>query len=221
MPLTLFWTDPWTMHSPLSAHRGIMRSVMNPEASASSTISLSVPPTPVVRGLKRILIVDWDLHHGNGTQDLFYGDRRVLYFSTHQFPAYPGSGSLDEIGRGEAKGFTVNVPLAAGSGTAHYIKVYRQILQPVTRMFRPELILVSAGFDIYEGDPLGDMQVTPEGFACLTRLLMDLADELCGGRIVLVLEGGYDLRGLALPSGRVKELTDAKHVGEDELYRWR
>ncbi|NPU85372.1 MAG: histone deacetylase [Syntrophaceae bacterium] len=185
-----------------------------------NNIALGAAHALAVRGLKRILIVDWDLHHGNGTQDLFYGDPRVLYFSTHQFPAYPGSGAVDEIGQGEAKGYTINIPLAAGSGNAHYVKVFRQILQPVARMFRPELILVSAGFDTYDGDPLGDMRVTPDGFACLTRLLMNLADELCGGKIVLVLEGGYDLRGLARSVRAVlKELTDDTHVTDDELDR--
>lgn len=185
-----------------------------------NNVALGAAHVLATRGLKRVLIADWDLHHGNGTQDLFYGDPRVLYFSTHQFPAYPGSGNFDEIGRGEAKGYTINVPLAAGSGNSHYIKVFRQILQPVVRVFRPELILVSAGFDTYDGDPLGDMRVSPEGFACLTRLLMNMADESCGGRIVLVLEGGYDLRGLARSVRAVlRELSDDTRVSEDELDR--
>lgn len=185
-----------------------------------NNVALGAAHALSARGLKRVLIADWDLHHGNGTQDIFYGDPRVLYFSTHEYPAYPGSGNFDEIGRGEARGYTINVPLAAGAGNAHYVKVYRQILQPVVRVFRPELILVSAGFDIYEGDPLGDMRVTPEGFACLTRLLMDMADEVCHGRIVLVLEGGYDLRGVARGVRAVlRELLDETHVSEDDLDR--
>lgn len=185
-----------------------------------NNIALGAAHALSARGLKRILIVDWDLHHGNGTQDLFYGDRRVIYFSTHQYPAYPGSGSLDEIGRGEAKGYTINIPLAAGSGNPHFVKVYRQILQPVVHVFRPELILVSAGFDTCDGDPLGDLRVTPDGFACLTRLLMNMADELCGGRVVMVLEGGYDLRNLARSVRSVlRELTDETRAGEDELDR--
>ncbi|MBW6486387.1 MAG: histone deacetylase [Syntrophobacterales bacterium] len=147
-------------------------------------------------GMKRVLIVDWDLHHGNGTQNAFYDDKQVLYFSTHQSPAYPGTGRPEEIGQGEGAGYTINVPLRPGAGDAAYIRVFQDILLPVAHKFRPELILVSAGFDPYEGDPLGEMRVTPAGFACLARLLLDLAEEVCGGRIVAALEGGYNVQGL-------------------------
>ena len=147
--------------------------------------------------LERILIADWDLHHGNGTQEIFYEDREVLYFSTHQSPAYPGTGGFEEMGKGPGLGYTLNVPLRAGADDAFYVRVFRELLCPVARSFRPELILVSAGFDTYVGDPLGGMKMTPEGFACLTRILLDLADEWCGGRLVMVLEGGYNIQGLA------------------------
>ena len=148
-------------------------------------------------GLERILIVDWDLHHGNGTQDIFYGENQVLYFSTHQYPAYPGTGGAEEMGTGEGLGYTINVPLRLGANDALYVRVFRELLCPVVRSFRPEIILVSAGFDPYIGDPLGEMKVTPDGFACMTRVLLDLADEWCGGHLVMVLEGGYNIQGLA------------------------
>ncbi len=146
--------------------------------------------------MERILIVDWDLHHGNGTQEIFYEDREVLYFSTHQYPAYPGTGTLGEIGRGKGLGYTVNVPLSPGADDGLYVRVFRDILSPIALTFRPEIILVSAGFDTYFGDPLGEMKVTPAGFACLTRVLLDLAAECCDGRLALVLEGGYHIQGL-------------------------
>jgi len=146
---------------------------------------------------EKILIVDWDLHHGNGTQHTFEGDETVLYFSTHQYPFYPGTGAAEEVGTGKAKGRTVNVPLPGGQGDPDYLQVFREILVPVARGFHPGLILVSAGFDIYRADPLGSMRVTENGFAHLTRLLLSLADEHCGGRLVLTLEGGYDVEGQA------------------------
>ena len=161
------------------------------------------------RNLQRILIVDWDLHHGNGTQHSFYEDSRVLYFSTHQYPYYPGTGALNENGRGAGLGYTINVPLQPGADNASYLEIFRRILQPVALKFRPELILVSAGFDIYEQDPLGGMEVTPEGFARLTRILMDIADEACQGRLVMTLEGGYHLQGLTWAVKKVlQEMRD-------------
>jgi len=148
------------------------------------------------RGLERVLIVDWDLHHGNGTQELFYDEKRVLFFSTHQYPAYPGTGALTEMGQGQGLGYTLNVPLGAGADDAVYVRVFRDILSPVARSFKPDIILVSAGFDTYISDPLGAMEVTPEGFACLARIVLDLAEECCGGRLAAVLEGGYHIQGL-------------------------
>jgi len=146
-------------------------------------------------GVSRILIVDWDLHHGNGTQHTFEEDPSVLYFSTHQYPYYPGSGAFDEVGRGKGRGFTVNIPLTIGHGDGEFLTIYAEILRPIALSYRPELILVSAGFDIFYGDPLGGMNVTPAGFAGLTRMIMEIAEECCGGKIVLTLEGGYNILG--------------------------
>ncbi len=147
-------------------------------------------------GLKRILVVDWDLHHGNGTQHSFYDSDQVLYFSTHQFPFYPGSGHWSETGEGDGEGFTVNVPLRAGKTDGDYLYIFRNILRPIASEYKPEFILVSAGFDIYEGDPLGGMQVTRQGFAALAAELIDQAEESSRQRILFALEGGYSLQGL-------------------------
>jgi len=146
--------------------------------------------------LEKILVVDWDLHHGNGTQNAFYEDPEVLYFSTHQYPYYPGSGSIGEVGKGKGTGFTVNVPLAGGQGDAEYIQIFEELLSPIAKEFSPQLILVSAGFDIYFQDPLGAMSVTPTGFYLLTSILMEIAEVCCQDRIILTLEGGYHLSGL-------------------------
>jgi len=146
--------------------------------------------------VERVLIVDWDLHHGNGTQHSFEDDPSVLYFSTHQYPYYPGSGAFKQAGIAHGQGFTVNVPLSTGHGDGEYIAIFQRILKPIATEFHPDLILVSAGFDTCENDPLGGMFVTPKGFAGLTRSVMDIADTCCEGKIVLTLEGGYDLRGL-------------------------
>ncbi len=147
-------------------------------------------------GLKKVLIVDWDLHHGNGTQHSFYGDSGILYVSTHQYPYYPGTGWYDEVGSGEGKGYTINIPLTPGMGDADYVYVFEQIIVPVARTWKPEVILVSAGFDIHRNDPLGGMNVTESGFTKMTKILMDAAEEACGGKILFLLEGGYDLSGL-------------------------
>jgi acetoin utilization deacetylase AcuC-like enzyme len=149
------------------------------------------------RGLKRVLVADWDLHHGNGTQNAFYSRRDVLYFSTHQSPLFPGTGSPGERGHGEGVGFTVNVPLRRGKTDADYLAVYRNLLGPIAAEFEPEFIIVSAGFDIFVGDPLGGMLVTGEGFAALGAEFVRLAAALCGGKLLFVLEGGYNLEGLA------------------------
>jgi len=147
-------------------------------------------------GLKKVLIADWDLHHGNSTQHSFENDPSNLYFSTHQYPFYPGSGSFNEVGKGNGEGYTVNVPLSTGYGDAEYIAIFQQILQPIAKEFKPDLVLASVGFDIFEGDPLGGMSVTPDGFAGLTRTLMEIARSSCDGKLVLTLEGGYNLQGL-------------------------
>ncbi len=145
------------------------------------------------REVERVLIVDWDLHHGNGTQHSFWEDPSVLYFSTHQFPFYPGTGAIDEIGGGAGRGYTVNVPLPAGCGDAEYLAAFDRVLLPVARGFAPDLVLVSAGYDAADGDLLGSMRITPDGYARLTQRLLGLA----GGRVVLALEGGYNLDAIA------------------------
>jgi acetoin utilization deacetylase AcuC-like enzyme len=147
-------------------------------------------------GLKRLLIADWDLHHGNGTQHSFYSRDDVLYFSTHQFPHYPGTGHWSEVGEGRGEGFTVNIPLYAGKGDSDYRAVFQNLLSPIAAEYKPDFILVSAGFDIYQDDPLGGMNVSSTGFGALTRDLMDLAETHCDNRILFTLEGGYDLQGL-------------------------
>lgn len=170
--------------------------------------------------LNRILIADWDLHHGDGTETVFYGDKQVLYFSTHQYPAYPGTGAMADIGQGVGLCYTINVPLKACGDNAIYVKAFRSVLKPVAMQFKPELILVSAGFDIYHEDPLGDMKVTPTGFAAMTRIMLDVADACCKGRIVFVLEGGYHLGGLTKSVKAVlQEMRDDTHFSEDDLDR--
>ncbi|HZM62616.1 MAG TPA: histone deacetylase [Vicinamibacterales bacterium] len=149
------------------------------------------------RGLARVAIVDYDVHHGNGTQWSFYGDPAVLFISSHQYPYYPGTGAAGDIGTEAGKGFTVNLPMAAGATDADYERVYTKIAFPILRQFRPELVLVSAGFDAHMDDPLGGMRVTAPYFGRLTAALVKVADECCQGRVVAVTEGGYDLAGLA------------------------
>ena len=147
--------------------------------------------------LAKILIVDWDVHHGNGTQAAFDADPDVLYFSVHQYPFYPGTGAADEQGEGKARGTKINVPLEAGAGDAEYLRAFQERLCPAALAFRPDFVLVSAGFDAYEHDLLGGMKVTTRGFAELTRIVKEIAGRCCRGRLVSVLEGGYDLEGLA------------------------
>jgi acetoin utilization deacetylase AcuC-like enzyme len=148
-------------------------------------------------GIKRVLIVDWDVHHGNGTQDVFYSDPSVFYFSTHQYPYYPGTGAASETGEGPGRGTTLNVPRPAGSGDAEIIRAFREQLLPAAEAFQPEFIFISAGFDAHHRDPLAQLQVTEEGYATLTRMVMDIAARFAAGRIVSVLEGGYNLEGLS------------------------
>jgi acetoin utilization deacetylase AcuC-like enzyme len=148
-------------------------------------------------GLSRVLIVDYDVHHGNGTQDIFYEDPRVLYFSTHQSPLYPGTGRADETGAGAGEGTTVNVPLPAYSGWSVYDPIFRQVLAPLADRFQPEFILVSIGYDAHWKDPLASMGLDTVSYVLLTRQVKELAEELCGGRLILVQEGGYHLDAFA------------------------
>lgn len=148
-------------------------------------------------GCKKVLIVDWDLHHGNGTMHSFYDRKDVLYFSTHQYPYYPGTGALQDVGTGDGEGFTVNVPLGYGMGDVEFRAIFRRILAPVTEQYAPDLILVSTGFDTYHADPLGGMKMTAEGYGMLTAELMVMASGSAKGKLVLMLEGGYHLDGLS------------------------
>jgi acetoin utilization deacetylase AcuC-like enzyme len=148
-------------------------------------------------GLRRILIVDWDLHHGNGTQNSFYSRADILFFSTHQFPHYPGSGHWSEVGEGKGEGFTVNVPLTPGKTDDDFLFIYRRLLFPIAAAYKPEFILVSAGFDIFAGDPLGGMEVSVRGFGSMAGELLGLANQTAQNRLLFTLEGGYNLFGLS------------------------
>jgi acetoin utilization deacetylase AcuC-like enzyme len=190
------------------------------------------------RGLGRVAVVDWDVHHGNGTQEMFYDDPHVLYVSTHQHPFYPGTGDVDEVGRGEGAGYTVNVPLGAGSGDAVYRAAFERVVLPVLEAYAPELVLVSAGFDASAADPLAQMQLTDGAFGWMAAALAGVASGSARGRIVLVLEGGYDLVALegglrcalegmlsvgparALPAGGPGGADETGLAGVDRAARW-
>jgi acetoin utilization deacetylase AcuC-like enzyme len=154
-------------------------------------------------GLSRVAVLDFDVHHGNGTQNMFYGDPRVLYVSSHAYPFYPGTGGLDEVGEGIGEGFTVNLPLPGTMGDAEYARIYREIVEPVVRAFDPELVLVSVGFDPHRDDPLAGMAVTERGFGRIAASCLAGASGAAKGRAVFVLEGGYDLDGIAASTGQV------------------
>ena len=155
------------------------------------------------RGCARVAIVDYDVHHGNGTQWIFYEDPTVLFVSSHQYPFYPGTGAASEKGRGAGIGFTLNIPLDAGAKDDEIERKYAEQVIPAVRNFKPDLLMISAGFDAHEMDPLGQLRMTTEGFGRLTKTLVDLANEVCEGRVVLVTEGGYDLKALSdSPQGR-------------------
>jgi acetoin utilization deacetylase AcuC-like enzyme len=159
-------------------------------------------------GAAKVAIVDYDVHHGNGTQHMFEADPHVLYVSTHQYPYYPGTGAAEEIGRDAGRGFTVNLPLDAGAVDEDYQAVFAGVVIPVLRQFEPDLVIVSAGFDAHERDPLGGMRLTTPVFAAMTGELRAVADECCRGRIVAVVEGGYDLQALA---GSLDGVIDTLH----------
>ena len=162
-----------------------------------NNVALAARHAQTIHGLQRVLIVDWDVHHGNGTQDTFYEDASVLFFDTHQSPLYPGSGHADETGRGAGEGFTINCPFPAGAGRREIVGAFRDRLVPAADRFRPQLVLVSAGFDSRVGDPLGRFTLTDADFTELTGIVREIADRHAGGRIVSTLEGGYALAGLA------------------------
>lgn len=148
-------------------------------------------------GLERVLIADWDVHHGNGTQDIFYGDGSVFFFSTHQYPWYPGTGSAEEIGYGPGEGKTMNCPFPAGAGHKEIVGAFRDRLVPAAAEFKPDVVLISAGFDSRAGDPLGHFLLTDPDFAELTGIMLEIAARHARGRLISVLEGGYNLEGLS------------------------
>lgn len=173
-----------------------------------NNVAIAARHLKACHGLERIAIIDWDVHHGNGTQNAFYADPSVLYASVHQFPLYPGSGRRSETGAGPGRGFTLNAPLAAGSTDSDYARVFREEFEPAVRAFAPQFILVSAGFDPHRSDPLGGMVVSEQGFAGMTESVMRMA-AACGGRVVSVLEGGYDIAATAASAeAHVRALMD-------------
>ena len=148
-------------------------------------------------GLSRILVVDWDEHHGNGTEEIFYNDNSVLYFSVHRDGNYPGTGQIDQAGKGAGAGFNINVPLPRRCSDDDYEYVFRQILQPVANAYKPELVLISAGMDTHAKDPIGQMNMSGNGYSRLASVVLEIAGRCCGGATVFVLEGGYNLQALA------------------------
>ena len=171
----------------------------------------------LARGLSRVAIVDWDVHHGNGTQHTFEHDARVLYVSAHESPLYPGTGAADEIGKGEGRGFTLNIPLEGGATDGDYQLVFDDIIVPVLDRFGPELVLVSAGFDAHRSDPLAHMRLTSAGFGRVARSIAAVAGRHAGGRVVAVTEGGYELSALGASLDAVIRVLAGDHAWLDEL----
>lgn len=189
----------------------------------------------LARGASRVAVIDWDVHHGNGTQDIFYAEPRVLFISLHQSPLYPGTGRIDEIGRGEAQGYNINVPVPPRTGPAAYGEAFRSIVLPILSEFRADVVLVSAGLDAHVLDLLAELDLDASCYGALTTALVTHAEEMGHGRVGLFLEGGYDLsaiadsfsamtralqgRGTALPNGPLRSaessaLAAARHVAE-------
>lgn len=169
-----------------------------------NNIAIGAKYLQVKHGIGKVLIVDWDVHHGNGTQNTFYADASVLYFSTHQYPHYPGTGCESERGEAKGEGYTINVPLPSGSGDEELLAAFREKLVPAADAFEPDIILISAGFDAHADDPLAGLRVTTEGFAEMTRIVAGLAETHCRGRIISVLEGGYHPK--AMPASVIAHL---------------
>ncbi|MBL8740580.1 MAG: histone deacetylase [Myxococcales bacterium] len=161
------------------------------------------------RGIGKVAIVDWDVHHGNGTQEAFFRDPNVLFVSLHQYPFYPGTGASSELGAGEGTGFNINVPLSADAGDSTYRAAFERIVLPVLEQYAPELVLVSAGFDAHARDPLAGMAVTSEGFRAMATSIGRIADKTAGGRVGVFLEGGYDLEGIESSLGATLEALTA------------
>ena len=168
-----------------------------------NNIAITARALQAESGVERILILDWDVHHGNGTQHFFEEDPSVLYISTHQYPYYPGTGDVVEAGVGAGIGSTLNIPLPAGCGDTEYVGALQRLLVPAALAFRPEIVLVSCGFDSHADDPLGGMEVSEAGFRDMAAITRALAEDLCGGRLVFLLEGGYAASGLREGTGAV------------------
>jgi len=174
-----------------------------------NNVAIAARHAQAAYGFRRILIADWDVHHGNGTQEIFFEDGSVLFFDTHQHPLYPGTGLATDTGRGAGLGLTINCPFPAGSGRREIVGAFRERLLPAAARFKPDLVLVSAGFDSRVGDPLGGFTLTDEDFAELTTIVREIAVEHAGGRLVSTLEGGYALAGLAsAAASHVRALLD-------------
>jgi acetoin utilization deacetylase AcuC-like enzyme len=182
-----------------------------------NNVAIAAQYAKIKHGLKKVLIVDWDLHHGNGTQKAFYEDPGVLFFSSHQYPYYPGTGNFNETGSGPGEGFIVNAPLPTGFGDNEYINIYERILKPIALEYRPELVLVSAGFDPYFKDPLGGMRITRAGFGALMDIVKSIADDTCSGKVLLTLEGGYSPDGLRDGVGAVLQSLMGKPYQPNEI----
>lgn len=163
--------------------------------------------------IQRVMIVDYDVHHGNGTEAMFYDDPSVLFLSSHQYPFYPGTGALEHTGRGEGHGYTVNIPMPRGHGDDTFAALYEEIVWPVARRYQPDLIIISAGFDAHWTDPLAGMRLSLSGYAHITRELVRMAEELCGGKIVFALEGGYDLEVVGNGVANVARIL----LGDDQI----
>ena len=168
--------------------------------------------------VSKIMIVDFDVHHGNGIQSAFYNTDDVLYVSLHQFPCYPGTGNFGEVGRGRGEGFTINIPLGKGHGDRDFAGIIYYMLNPLAQAYHPDMILVSCGFDLYMHDPLGGMTVTPEGYALITFFLLDIAQKVCNGLIAFIMEGGYSLKGIRECGLRVmQELCDVPTLNRKQI----
>ncbi len=173
------------------------------------------------KGIKRVLILDWDAHHGDGTQEIFYEDDRVLYISTHQMPLYPGTGYPEEVGDGRGEGYTINIPLPPGTSDAEYLTVFDEIIKPVAFEFEPEFIIISAGQDNHFTDPITDLALTARGYAELMRRAVEISKELCDKRLAAVLEGGYSMEAIAYTNlGIICAMAelDLKYIREPEDY---
>jgi acetoin utilization deacetylase AcuC-like enzyme len=181
-----------------------------------NTIAIGAEHLKRVYGAKKILIADWDVHHGNGTQDMFYEDPSVLFISTHQYPYYPGTGAVDEVGVNAGEGYTINIPLPAGCADPEYVYVFEDIIVPAASNFEPDWILVSAGFDSHRRDPLGGMGVTEAGFRAMAQMLLRVAERYSGGKIAFLLEGGYDLLALRNSVAAVLETMQQRIPAADD-----